>query len=89
MKDIRAGSPDSIVFVISPSLLTNVGGVLSGPRGAAIDFAGSKVSGTCARPASAATVASWTMINRNAARFGIHQYEPESWHWEAAPSPCA
>ncbi|GEM_PF-6335448 len=57
--------------------------------GAAIDFAGSKVSGTCARPASAATVASWTMINRNAARFGIHQYEPESWHWEAAPSPCA
>ncbi|MFC6396338.1 hypothetical protein [Luteococcus sanguinis] len=23
------------------------------------------------------------------AQSGIHQYEPESWHWEAAPSPCA
>ncbi|GAA1395159.1 peptidoglycan-binding protein [Luteococcus peritonei] len=56
--------------------------------GAAVDFAGTHTKGSCSRPARQPSSATWGFLQRNAGRFGIRQYQPESWHWEAAPSPC-
>lgn len=56
--------------------------------GAAVDFAGTFVKGSCARPAKAPASSTWRFLVRNGSRFGIRQYQPESWHWEVAPSPC-
>ncbi len=53
--------------------------------GAAIDFAGTSRKGgsTCATRATDSGSPTWRFLDRNARRFGIKQYAPESWHWDA------
>ncbi len=53
--------------------------------GAAIDFAGTSRKGgsSCASRATDSGSLTWRFLERNARRFGIKQYAPESWHWDA------
>jgi hypothetical protein len=53
--------------------------------GIAIDFAVPHVTGgsTCSSRATNTGNAMWTWLNNNAAKYGIHQYAHESWHWDA------
>jgi hypothetical protein len=55
--------------------------------GIAIDFGGTNVKNayatSCQSRARDPSSTVWTWLNNNAAKFGIKQYQAESWHWDA------
>lgn len=59
--------------------------------GLAIDFVGTKVTGTnsvsCAGRAKDTSSPIWNWLYKNAEQFGFKQYSMESWHWDTMVSP--
>ncbi|MEI7057643.1 D-alanyl-D-alanine carboxypeptidase family protein [Nocardioides sp. CCNWLW239] len=65
--------------------LTAQPGYSSHQLGIAIDFEEPSVTGgkTCATRASEPSSKVWTFLNKTALEFGLKQYAPEAWHWDA------
>ncbi|TQL69741.1 D-alanyl-D-alanine carboxypeptidase-like protein [Nocardioides albertanoniae] len=65
--------------------LTAQPGHSSHQLGIAIDFEEPSVTGgkTCATRASQPSSAVWRFLNKVALDFGLKQYAPEAWHWDA------
>lgn len=53
--------------------------------GVAVDYAGTGATGgkKCSKRAKDPGSGTWRFLTRNAPRFGMRQYAPESWHWDA------
>lgn len=65
--------------------LTAQPGYSSHQLGIAIDFEEPSVTGgkTCATRASEPSSKVWSFLNKTALDFGLKQYAPEAWHWDA------